>query len=207
MGGDILTSLTAGLVLGLSAGFSPGPMLALVIGETLSGGLKDGLRVAAAPLITDGPIILAGTLLLARLGQSDTVLGLVSLAGGLYLVKLGVESFKAPKNGAGAPASNALKKAVLANFLNPNPYLFWLTVGSPLIIAGARHGVMGPAAFLAGFYFCLVGAKAGIALASARSRAFLQGRGYRIVLGALGVALLVFAALITRKGFALLGVL
>lgn len=207
MGGDILSNLVAGLVLGLSAGFAPGPILALVIGETLSGGLKDGLKVAASPLITDGPIIIAGTLLLAGLGSGDAVLGIVSLIGGAYLVKLGLESFKAPANGGGEHSSDALKKAVLANFLNPHPYLFWLTVGSPLLIAGLEKGVLAPAAFLAGFYVCLVGSKAGIAVAAARSRAFLQGKGYRLVLGALGVALIVFAGLFVHKGLTLLGVL
>lgn len=207
MGGDILSNLAAGLVLGLSAGFAPGPILALVIGETLSGGLKDGLKVAASPLITDGPIIIAGTLLLTRLGSSDAVLGIVSLIGGAYLVKLGVESFKAPAAGGGRHSSDALKKAVLANFLNPHPYLFWLTVGSPLLLAGLAEGMFGPAAFLAGFYVCLVGSKAGVALAAARSRAFLQGGGYRLVLGALGVALIAFAILFVRKGLSLLSVL
>lgn len=49
--------ITAGAALGLSAGFSPGPLLTLVLTETLHHGVKAGIRVALAPMITDAPII------------------------------------------------------------------------------------------------------------------------------------------------------
>jgi threonine/homoserine/homoserine lactone efflux protein len=201
---DSIQCLILGLTLGLSAGFSPGPILALVIGETLNGGFKDGLKVAAAPLLTDGPIILACFVLLSAMADSGAVLGIISLAGDAYLVKLGMDSFRAGPPGEerrGGPG--AFKKAVLANFLNPNPYLFWLTVGAPILISGRRPLTW--AAFLAGFYVCLVGAKIGIAAAAAKSRRLIRGRGYILILRVLGAALVVFAAIFVRKGLDLLG--
>lgn len=50
--------LIAGMTLGLYAGFSPGPLLILVISQTLKHGYKEGVKVAFAPIITDVPIIL-----------------------------------------------------------------------------------------------------------------------------------------------------
>ena len=50
--------LFIGLLLGLSSGISPGPLLTLVIAETLRYGLGAGIRVAITPFITDLPIIL-----------------------------------------------------------------------------------------------------------------------------------------------------
>jgi threonine/homoserine/homoserine lactone efflux protein len=47
-----------GTLLGLAAGFSPGPLTVLVIGETLRHGLRSSLQVATAPILTDIPIIL-----------------------------------------------------------------------------------------------------------------------------------------------------
>jgi len=46
-------SLFPGIILGLVAGLSPGPMLALVIAETLKFGKEEGFKVAVSPLITD----------------------------------------------------------------------------------------------------------------------------------------------------------
>ena len=45
--------LVAAAVFGLSGGLSPGPLLALVVAETLARGRSSGLAVAASPLITD----------------------------------------------------------------------------------------------------------------------------------------------------------
>lgn len=50
--------LTIGAALGLSAGLAPGPLLTLVISETLQHGVKSGVKVALAPVITDLPITL-----------------------------------------------------------------------------------------------------------------------------------------------------
>ncbi len=49
--------LLAGLVLGLSAGFAPRSMLALVLSETLQRGSRAGLQVALSPILTDTSII------------------------------------------------------------------------------------------------------------------------------------------------------
>ncbi len=49
--------LLQGIVLGFAAGISPGPMLGLVISQTLRYGWRAGNLVALAPLFTDIPII------------------------------------------------------------------------------------------------------------------------------------------------------
>ena len=49
-----MTSLLVnGLALGLYAGISPGPLLSLIIAESLRGGWPAGFRIALAPLVTD----------------------------------------------------------------------------------------------------------------------------------------------------------
>jgi threonine/homoserine/homoserine lactone efflux protein len=204
---EAASSFAAGCLLGLTAGLSPGPLTALVIGETVSGGLRDGLKVSAAPLITDAPIVLASALVLAGLPSRDTVIGLVSLAGALFLLHLARATYRAPEAPVEAKSDkNALKRGVIVNFLNPHPYLFWVTVGAPILVAGhAESGAASPAGFLAGFYLCLVGAKAGFAVAADRSRKFLGGRAYAWIMRLLALALLVFALAFFGKGLSLLG--
>ena len=48
------------LVLGLAAGFAPGPLLVLVISETLQHSTRAGIKVAFAPVITDLAIVFTG---------------------------------------------------------------------------------------------------------------------------------------------------
>ena len=53
----MVSFLLAGTALGLSAGFAPGPLLAMVISHTVRYGLTEGMKLATAPLITDLPIV------------------------------------------------------------------------------------------------------------------------------------------------------
>jgi threonine/homoserine/homoserine lactone efflux protein len=203
-------ALASGLVLGLSAGIAPGPMLALVIAETLTHSVRSGVRVAMAPLLTDVPIILLSVLVLQGLAASDAVLGVIAVAGGLYLLYLARESLRAtglPPDAAKA-APRSLRKGVTTNLLNPHPYLFWITVGGPMLVrgaGGAGAGWLAPALFLAAFYASLVGAKVGVALLTGRMRDFVRSRAYVLTMRLLGLALLLFALLLFREGALLLG--
>ena len=78
----MLEFLSAGTLLGLAAGFAPGPLLVLVVSETLRHGIKAGLKVSIAPLITDVPIIFISLIVLNRLAQFKSILGCISIFGG-----------------------------------------------------------------------------------------------------------------------------
>jgi len=194
--------LVSGVVFGLVAGVSPGPMLALVISETLRRGRRAGMLVALAPLLSDIPIVVASLFLLARLAQSDLVLGAIALVGAVFVTHLAYGSLRAKSLQVAdeGGASRSLAKGVALNLLNPHPYLFWIAVGAPTVLAAAEGGVVPPAAYLVSFYALLVGSKAAVALLVDRSRAVLTSRGYVWVVRGLGVALLVFAALFAREG-------
>lgn len=201
----ILPFLFAGLLLGLSGGLAPGPLLTLVASETLHHGAAAGIRVALAPLLTDAPIILATLLVLQPLTDQQMPLALLHLAGGLYLGWLALEGLRF--QGADlspAPPSGSLWRGVIANFLNPSPYLFWLTVGAPMVLAAWQESGLAVAAFVTAFYALLVGSKVLLALGLGRSRRALRSRGYRLVMRGLGGLLLVYALLFLYQGGRLL---
>src|SRR5208283_1109912 len=126
---------TTGVILGLSSGISPGPILTLVITETLQHGVRSGVKVALAPIVTDTPIVVLTLLLLTKLSRFGNILGGISLAGGFFLLFMAYESVRVKKlEPVGEPSRpKSLAKGVLANLLNPNPYLFWVSVGGPIM--------------------------------------------------------------------------
>ncbi len=77
--------------MGLAAGLAPGPLSALVVSQTLSYGIREGIKVAAAPLITDLPISLLAVLVGSRIASRPVPLGLLSLLGAIYICYLGWE--------------------------------------------------------------------------------------------------------------------
>ncbi len=202
--------LSAGIALGLSAGFSPGPLSTLVISHSLRYGAREGLKVAMAPLITDVPIVLLSVFVMAQLRDSKTAFGVISMIGAAVLFYLAYESFKIDKIETamvGAAESRSVLKGALVNFLSPNPYLFWLTIGGPKIVEAWMDSALAAVEFLAGFYVCLVGGKAIIALAAARSRNLLAGRVYRYVMRILAVALIILALVLLKEGLVFFSVL
>ena len=202
-----LELLGVGAAFGLAAGLSPGPLLAFVIAQTVRHGTREGLKVAAAPLITDAPIVLLSLLVLSRVG-SDAILGVVALAGGGFVAFLAVEDLRATRlevSPAIAPA-RSWRQGATVNALSPHPWVFWITVGAPILLVASVGGVAGPAAFLAGFYVCLVGSKVAVAAAVGASRGALTGRAYPWVMRVLGAVLLVFSVVLVREGLILLGV-
>lgn len=201
--------LTLGAVLGLAAGCSPGPLLALVISETLRHNVRSGIKVALAPVVTDLPIILFTFFILSKVSDSRTILGVISLIGGLFVLSMAVENsrIKGIDMRVSSDAPRSLMKGVLANALSPHPYLFWLSVGAPLLNKAMSTSPTAPIAFLGGFYALLLGSKVLLAILAGRSKAVLQGTAYRSIMRLLGLLLGFLALLLFRDGLALLGVL
>lgn len=190
--------LVSGIVFGLSAGLAPGPLLTLVLTETLKHGWRAGIRVAFAPLVTDLPIVVLSLLVIAHVARSHLVMGVISLFGAGFVAYLGYETFFSPGIEQGNASSNvrSLRKGIIVNLLNPHPYLFWITVGSPIIIRAYREGMPQAVSFVAGFYFLLVGSKVALSLLTAGARHLLLGRAYRLCMRGLGVLLWLFAVLL-----------
>jgi len=194
----------SGAVMGLSGGLAPGPLTTLVLSHTLMYGRREGIKAALAPLITDGPIILFSMWLLGRMAGAESLLGAISLVGALVLFHYGVECirFTGFETRNAGRSARSLWKGVSVNLLNPHPYLFWSTVGSPIMVRSLAQGWGGVASFLAGFYGALVGAKVLLATVSG----LLFGRGAKVVLcvnRGLGLCLWVLAAGLAWEGLAM----
>ncbi|MEW6186975.1 MAG: LysE family transporter [Thermodesulfobacteriota bacterium] len=204
----VITFFLIGTLLGLSAGFAPGPLLTLVVSETLRHDYKAGIRVALSPLITDLPIILLTVFILERLAAFRPLLGVISLIGGVVLIYMAYQGFfvKGEEVTMGFQIPKSLTKGIIVNLTNPHPYLFWLSVGAPTIVKATTRGLTTAGAFLIGFYLFLVGSKVILALITGRSKSFLTGRWYLLTLKILALLLFLFALLVIREGLALFGI-
>ncbi len=198
----MMTALASGVLLGLFCGLAPGPLLALVLAQTLRHGVREGCKIALAPLVTDVPIIVLALVLAAKLAQLRLLLGIMSIAGGAFVLYLAWDGFGPVRVATAAPAERpgSWLKGILTNLLNPHPWLFWLTVGAAILANGMAQSWLTALAFLCGFYLLLVGSKVLVVLLAARSREWLAGRPYRVVMRVLAVLLAFFALLLFREG-------
>jgi threonine/homoserine/homoserine lactone efflux protein len=200
----IMPFLSIGLVFGFSAGISPGPLFALVISESLRHGSRAGIQVACAPLISDSPIILSCYFLLLTLADISGFLIAISVLGIIYLVYLGIQSVRTRTieiTGVSLKKHSSLSRGILVNILNPHPYIFWLTIGSPTIIRAHPFGLWAVAAFLAGFYSSLVSSKCILALITGTSKKFISSKFLVRLNQIMGVVLILLAGLLLVEVF------
>ena len=199
---DLLSILFSGIVFGTVAGISPGPLLTLVISETVKHNRKEGIKIAVAPLITDLPIILISLLLLSNLSEYNMVMAIIAFCGGAFIIFLAYKNFmiKDISINTDLAKPKTWLKGILANFLSPHPYLFWISVGGTILLKAIDINIYCGIAYLLGFYVMLVGSKIFVAFLVDKSKSFINSKLYIIILRLLGVVLLLFAFIFLKNG-------
>lgn len=189
----MLSYFLQGLGLGLPAAAQPGPFQAYLISQTLKNGWRRTLPAALSPLFSDGPIVALVLLVLTQLPPS--LLVGIKLAGALFLLWLAWGAWRSFRRYqpiatvAGDAARQSLLEATTMNLLNPNPYIFWGTIGGPLLLEAWRTSPAHALGYLLGFYGTLMGGMALVILLFGTAAQF----GPRVTRGLLGVAALALA--------------
>lgn len=191
---SVLSFLTQGIILGVSAAASPGPFQAYLISQSLRLGWRRALPVALAPLISDGPIVLLVLLVLTRM--PDELLRILQIAGGVFMIYLAWKALQAyrsfdQRGPAGEQERQSLVQAAMMNFLSPGPYVFWSILAGPILLRGWAMGPGNGIGFIFGFYGALVACLAVLVILFG-SAGRLGPRATRILLGLSALALFGF---------------
>jgi len=202
-------SLLFGIVFGLAAGLSPGPLITLVVSETLKNGKKEGIQVAISPLISEPPIVLFVLLILSNVAGNSILMGVISLLGACFLTYLGLLNLKATvkESKDHLEKGSSLLRGITTNLVNPNTYLFWLTIGGPRILESVQVHVLATILFVLGFYMMLIGSQTTVAIVVGKSKTLIQSKYYAYIIRVLGIVLIVFALIFVRDALDFLGVL
>lgn len=170
-----LSSVAAGFGLGIALAGAPGPVQAIILSETIGGGMSRGVRVQAGANVTFAVLLWAVALGLSVAAPSGGALRALKLAGGLFLLLVALDALRS-QNAEAAPAGVRRGllpevRGTLAVLLNPGAWLFLATAASSLF-ASAVHADGRPAA---------------LAAALALSGGLMLGDGAVVLLGGVGM--------------------
>ena len=204
MTNELISYIIPAIVLGGSAAISPGPLNALVISESLKKGSKGGIKIALAPILTDAPIIIGSFWLINNLTSIQVIINILSVLGGLFLIYLGMKDLtvKAISIDDSSSEISSVKKGILTNLLSPNPYIFWLTIGAPLLISALNFSIVAALLFILIFYLLLVGFKVLLALFTNQVKTFFASRSFQYVIKSLGIVIIGFGIYLIYNGIA-----
>jgi len=205
---DLILGLAiAGTTLGIVEGIKPGPLLTMVIRETLSGGLRAGLWTAAAPIFTDGPLVIFSLFAAAWIATNPSALLVITLAGAIFLAQMGYECFglEPPNMDEDAPPpTGSFLRGIITNLLNPNVYVFWFLIGGPLMASAADEEILAPIAYAITFLVTIMLTKATIAYVIHRASGNISATVYRRLLAICGIVMIGFSLYYAMQAYGLL---
>jgi len=205
---DLILSLAlAGAVLGVVEGIKPGPLLTMVIRETLSGGLRAGVWTAAAPVFTDGPLIVLSLVAAAWIATQTSVLLAITIAGAIFLAYMGIECFSLELPDMmtqAAPPKASFLRGITTNLLNPGVYVFWFLIGGPLMASAVDQEVLAPVAYALSFLGTIIMTKVCIAYLISKFSQGITPQTYRNLLSVCGLVMLCFSLYYVWQAYSLI---
>ena len=152
----MLPILLSVVVISLSGVMMPG----LMFGVTLVKSVKSpwaGAGIALGHALVEVPLILLIYYGFARFFANMTVQLVLSILGGGMIIWLGISMFRARtkvlREGKDLPYS-AFVAGIITSALNPFFWLWWMTIGSMLVMKFYDFGVVGLAAFIVVHWLC-----------------------------------------------------
>jgi threonine/homoserine/homoserine lactone efflux protein len=197
----VAATILIALILGTFAGLAPGPYTTMVAGTALEQGFTPAARLALAPLVADLPPLVVTALILKRLsGGALMALGII---GGLMILYIGSRFLLRWRAGElpldpdhpDVPRSARFWHVAVATAVSPVPWIFWLVVGSPLMLRSWSHSAAEGLLFIAIVFVTNIVTAIGLAWTASHGRKLLSARWQRRVLGGVG-GVLVFAGVV-----------
>jgi threonine/homoserine/homoserine lactone efflux protein len=152
---EMLAILATAFAIGLTGALAPGPTLVAAVNSTLKSGWTAGPKVAAGHAAVELFIFVLISLGLAAAAQQYS--RYVAVAGGAALVAFGLLTVKGSRSArlatpAEGVSGNPYLAGVLTSVANPYFWVWWLSVGSALILDGLRGGLLMAGLFMIGHW-------------------------------------------------------
>jgi threonine/homoserine/homoserine lactone efflux protein len=126
----------------------------------------------------------------------------VAVIGGVALIIFGVltiagsrgASLAGSGTGASAVAANPYFAGFFTSVANPYFWIWWLTVGSAMVIAGLAGGIFLACVFMAGHWCADLGWFTVVSTGISKGKIFLSDTTYRRIMISCGIFLVIFGA-------------
>ena len=174
----MLPFLVSVAVISLSGVMMPGPVFAVTVAKSYKSQFA-GMKIALGHALVEIPLMLLIYFGFARFFQQELVQVALYLAGGAVLVWLGIGMFRARgtviEKGRDLPY-NSVVAGVVTSALNPFFILWWVAVGSMLIMKSLSFGSIGFALLITVHLLCDFGWLSFVSVLVHRTQSFWKGK-------------------------------
>ena len=196
---------TLGLLLGFTGALAPGPTLVATINASVKGGWTAGPKVTFGHMVVEVliMIIIVAGLSVVLTGYS----AVIAVVGGIALIAFGLLTLSGARTASiestgkwDRSDTGPVFAGLVTSISNPYFWIWWLSVGSALLLGALEGGITVMAAFIVGHWTADLSWYTLVSAGIHKGRFFLGTREYRIVLYACGIFLLGFGIYFLSSG-------
>ncbi|MFY9799889.1 MAG: LysE family transporter [Methanoregula sp.] len=152
---EIFQMLILGFVIGLTGALAPGPTLVATINASIAGNWTTGLKISLGHMIVELflVILILSGLASVALPYTSAIAGV----GGIALIVFGGLTIADSRKGTliHSPAqsfTNPYMAGLITSAANPYFWIWWLSIGSAMVIAGLQGGLLLVGVFMIGHW-------------------------------------------------------
>lgn len=152
---NLILFLASAVLISLSGVLSPGPMTAAVIQQGARS-RHAGIYISLGHGLVELPLILLIFFGASRLFEIEWVRIVIGIAGGLYLIYMGIGLMRPADlfEDAGKRVPTAFYTGIIMSIGNPYFLLWWATIGLGLVLGAFKFGLTGLLLFAAVHWLC-----------------------------------------------------
>jgi threonine/homoserine/homoserine lactone efflux protein len=192
---EIVSTLVLGFIIGLTGALAPGPTLVATINASLAGNWTAGLKVSLGHIIIETAIFFL--IILGLAGFATPYTTAIAVIGGIALIVFGILTISGSRSASlsAAPekaAASPYMAGLLTSAANPYFWIWWLSVGSALLIQALAGGLMLAVVFMIGHWAADTGWYVFVSTGISKGRTILSDTTYHRIMAACGVFLVIF---------------
>ncbi|MDM7913012.1 MAG: LysE family transporter [Methanotrichaceae archaeon] len=195
---EIFDMLAMAFLIGLTGALAPGPTLVATVNSSLKTGWTAGPKIALGHAMVELLIFVLIVLGLAAAAQQQQEFSrYIAIVGGLALIAFGILTVKGSRNASllsttERRAENPYLAGILTSAANPYFWVWWLSVGSALVIDGLRGGLILACLFMIGHWGADFGWYTLVSTSLDRGKKILSEANYQRILAICGCFLIFF---------------
>lgn len=194
---EIFQMFILGFVIGLTGALAPGPTLVATINASIAGDWTTGLKVSLGHVIMELFLVLLILMGLASVALPYT--SAIAGIGGIALIAYGALTIAgSSKATLRTTSTHTVANPYMAGFVtsaaNPYFWIWWLSIGSAMIIAGLQGGLVLVGALMIGHWSSDIVWLTLVSTGVSKGRTIVSDTSYQKIIALCGIFLMLFGA-------------
>jgi threonine/homoserine/homoserine lactone efflux protein len=194
---EIFQMFILGFVIGLTGALAPGPTLVATINASIAGDWTTGLKVSLGHVIVE--LFLVFLILMGLASVALPYTSAIAGIGGIALIAFGALTIAGSRKATMRTTStrtvvNPYMAGFVTSAANPYFWIWWLSIGSAMVIAGLQGGLVLVGALMIGHWSADIVWLTLVSTGVSRGRTIVSDTAYQKIIALCGIFLILFGA-------------